>query len=82
MALFFSGETPCSICGYVISEGDDFVGTTHFISDDSDPLWKFSDSVMHRQCYENWEHRDEFTTRYRTMMGGLYPGSHYETWPN
>jgi hypothetical protein len=63
-------------------EGDDVVATTHFISDQSDPLWKFSDSGMHRRCYESWEHRDEFTSRYRERLGGMYPDSHYETWPN
>jgi hypothetical protein len=40
----------------------------------------FSVSGMHRRYYESWEHRDEFTARCRKELGGMYPGSHYDTW--
>lgn len=82
MAMLFPGKSKCSICGSVLADGDDIVATTHFIADENDPLWKYSDSGMHRHCYDVWEHRDEFTARYRTKMGPMYPGSHYETWPD
>lgn len=82
MAILQLGQSKCSICGSVSAEGDDIVATTHFIADENDPLWQYSDSGMHRHCYEAWEHRDDFTARYRTKMGPMYPGSHYETWPD
>jgi hypothetical protein len=82
MAILILGRSKCSICGETLHKEDDIVATTHFIGDQSDPLWQFSDSGMHRSCYETWEHRDEFTRRYRECLGGMYPGSHYETWPN
>jgi hypothetical protein len=50
------------------------VATTHFIGDPTDPLHRYSDTNMHRKCYEAWELRDEFTRRYRTKMNN--PG-----WP-
>lgn len=81
MAMLEWGWSKCSICGSVLAEGDDIVATTHFIEDESDPLWEFSDSGMHRRCYEEWKYRDEFTSRYRSAMAPLYPGSHYENWP-
>jgi hypothetical protein len=69
MALFLQGSTCCSICGNVIGCDDKIVATTHFIADNADPLWRFSDSVMHRECYETWPHRDEFAKRYKEVMG-------------
>lgn len=82
MAMLDLGRSKCSICSSVLAESDDIVATTHFIAFENDPLWQYSDSGMHRHCYEEWEHRDEFTARYRTVMGTMYPGSQYETWPN
>ena len=45
MALFIIGKTECSLCDELILVGDDIVGTTHFIVDVTDPLWRYSDSV-------------------------------------
>jgi len=70
MALVIIGMSKCSICGKVISKDDEILATTHFIADEKDPLWRFSDSPMHRACYERWEHRDEFTQRYRSTVRG------------
>jgi hypothetical protein len=61
VALLTLGWSKCSICDETLQEGDEIVATTHFIGDESDPLWRFSDSGMHRRCYETREHRDEFT---------------------
>jgi hypothetical protein len=68
VALFWV-NMPCSICGEPIRVGDDTVATTHFIGDHSDPLWRYSDSVMHRPCFDRWELRDEFVRRCRKVMG-------------
>ena len=56
MAILIYGASECSICGGTLNEHDDIVATTHFIGDRSDPLWRCSDSGMHRSCYEKWEH--------------------------
>ena len=78
----FSVNMPCSLCREPIRVGDDIVGTTHFIGDATDPLWRYSDSVMHRRCFDAWEHRDEFARRYRQTMGAMYPHvEHYVNFP-
>jgi len=35
----------------------------HFISDQSDPLWRYSDSAMHRTCFLAWPKKEEFRAR-------------------
>jgi hypothetical protein len=69
MALIDVGM-PCSLCGQPIKVGDTYVATTHFISDRSDPLWRYSDSAMHKNCFEGWSLRTIFTKRYRQVMRG------------
>jgi hypothetical protein len=67
MALV-TDNTPCSICGCVVRPDESTVATTHFIEDESDPLWKHSDSVMHRQCFLSWPHRKEFVFLYNSTF--------------
>lgn len=81
MALFFV-NMPCPLCNEPIRVGDDIVATTHFIGNERDPLYRYSDSVMHRSCFDRWECRYDFTNEYRNTMTAIYPGdSHYATWP-
>jgi hypothetical protein len=74
VAIVFRGKTRCSICGAVIDDGADWVGTPHFIQDDAHPLWRFSDSAMHRACFVGWEHADEFRALYDVLWNKLVPG--------
>lgn len=74
MAILALGASRCSICGEVLHPAQAIVATTHFIADQADPLWRFSDTGMHATCFEGWEHRDEFAARHyaalgRTMLG-------------
>jgi hypothetical protein len=71
MALFFPGRTECALCGKVVGEDDEYVGTTHFIGDESDPLSPYSDAVMHRACFLRWEDRHVFAARYNAVMGSI-----------
>jgi hypothetical protein len=75
VALILLGKTECSICGVVLNEDDDLVATTHFIADQNDPLWRFSDSAMHRSCFLEWEHRLGFVKKYNDTIGAI-------TWGN
>jgi hypothetical protein len=76
MALIFDG-TKCAICGREIDihRKESFVATTHFISDSSDPLWRFSDAVMHYKCFQAWPHRDEFVRKYNSTIGQMVWGN-------
>jgi len=69
LALILRGKTPCSICGDVINDGDVVVATSHFIGDKDDPLWRFSDSGMHRDCFLSWPLREDFVLKYNAAVG-------------
>ena len=75
VALILLGKTECSICGVVINKGDDIIATTHFIADQDDPLWRFSDSAMHRSCFLGWDQRQAFVRKYNETTGAI-------TWGN
>ena len=60
MAIIIRGVTACPICGNVIADGDALVSTPHFIHDESDKLYRYSDSAMHQACFVGWERRDAF----------------------
>jgi len=64
MALLLRGKTECLLCHEVIGKDDEVVGTTHFIADQADPLWRYSDAAFHKKCFDAWEGRDEFLARY------------------
>jgi hypothetical protein len=71
MALIFAGESRCPICGEVINQDDEIVATSHFIGDDTDPLWRFSDAAIHRHCFLAWECREEFIERFNAEVGSI-----------
>lgn len=69
MALIFRGKTECSICGEILADGDEIIGTSHFIADPEDPLWRFSDSGMHRNCFAGWPLRVAFIEKFNEVVG-------------
>ncbi|NMN04859.1 MULTISPECIES: hypothetical protein [unclassified Novosphingobium] len=69
MAIVVRGKTECSVCGDVIAGSDDIVMFPHFIWDEAHPLWRFSDSAMHRRCFVDWDQAKQFRRIYN------------ETWP-
>lgn len=64
MALNIFGATRCPLCGELIGESTDIYATTHFIDDESHPLCRYSDSVMHRRCFAVWKDRRAFVEKY------------------
>jgi len=74
MALIYKG-IKCSICHKVIEDLHDIVATTHFIFDQNDPLWPYSDSAMHPACFSAWALRDEFVARYNDFVGSFVHGN-------
>lgn len=71
MAMIFLGKTKCSICDIIIKDDDEIVATTHFIADPNDPLWRFSDSAMHKSCFLNWQHKRDFIKKYNETIGKI-----------
>lgn len=74
MALLFD-EMPCAICKQPLSRSARRVATSHFIADESDPLWGFSDTAMHYECFQKWEHREEFVDKYNSSLGEVVWGN-------
>lgn len=62
MAMFFEGQE-CPLCGAEMTDSDRLFATSHFLGPDSD-LERFSDAVMHWDCYAKWEHRARFGRMY------------------
>ena len=75
MAIILRGKSQCPICSQVIGQDDEIVSTSHFIGEQDDPLWRFSDAAMHRQCFLEWEHRREYVDRYNTVVGPIVFGN-------
>lgn len=75
MALILFGKTECSLCGNVIMDDDDIVANSHFIADRNDPLWRFSDSTMHRSCFLAWDQREAFVTKFNQLVAGITFGN-------
>jgi hypothetical protein len=75
MAIILQGKSECSLCGNVIMAGDKIVGTSHFIADRNDPLWRFSDSAMHRSCFLTWDQREAFVAKFNQLVGGVTFGN-------
>lgn len=42
------------------------MGTSHFIADKGDPLWKYSDAAFHKACFISWEKRAEFVRKFNS----------------
>ena len=64
MAIILSGSSTCSICGEILQKSNDIIGWTAFLNKEH-KLWKYSDSGMHRICFENWGHKNKFEELYK-----------------
>jgi hypothetical protein len=73
MAILIEGRTECSLCGRILARGEEVVATPHFMRDESHPLWRFSDSAMHRSCFVAWEHAGEFRSLFNELWPRLMP---------
>jgi hypothetical protein len=45
--------------------------TPDFLADDTDPLWRFTDVVLHRACFLVWEQRKVFVARFNRVARQL-----------
>ena len=45
--------------------------TPDFLADDTDPLWRFTDAVIHRACFLVWDRRKQFIARYNRVARQL-----------
>ena len=73
MAIVVRGKSACSICNQILRDGDDIIGTPHFIADTAHQLYRFSDSAMHQLCFEGWEHAQQFRSLYDKVWAESVP---------
>ena len=71
VAIVIRETTQCPICGKLILDNHEVVATPHFISDQNDPLWRFSNSAMHRSCFLGWNERSEFVAKFNKVVGAV-----------
>jgi hypothetical protein len=38
------------------------------MSDQSDPLWRYSDAPFHSDCFQRWDLREEFVSKFNDVM--------------
>lgn len=68
MALILLGKSKCALCETVLQEGDRLVATSHFIGDQSDPLWRYSDGPFHYRCFVRWKSRHDFICKFNDIV--------------
>jgi hypothetical protein len=73
MAIVIRGKTMCSLCDAILSDTDDIVMFPHFISVQTHPLWRFSDSAMHRSCFAGWPQAESFRAAFNEMWSKQMP---------
>jgi hypothetical protein len=75
MAMIFRGITTCALCGNVLRDGDEIVATSHFIGDETHPLWPYSDAGMHKGCFLAWESRPDFVRLFNETLAHVTFGN-------
>lgn len=73
MAIIIVGKTACTICNLVLDEVEPWVAFPHFIVDETHPLWRFSDSGVHRSCFASWPNASEFRKLFNATWPQLVP---------
>ena len=68
------GAALCALCHQPVRPDDAVVVTPDFLADDSDPLWRFADAVLHRSCFFLWDRRRAFIARYNRVARHLVAG--------
>jgi len=62
MAIIIKGKSKCSICNKVL-ENDHIIGWNAFLNKEH-TLWEYSDTGMHKECFNNWKYKEEFEYLY------------------
>lgn len=57
----------CVLCGDAVRLGEDAFVTPDFIADEQDPMWRYSDAVVHRACFYVWDRRKTFVARFNRL---------------
>ena len=67
MALVEYGVTVCPLCHQTLNDPKECIGFPHFIADEQDPLWPYSDAAFHIWCFDTWPKKNEYSERLRVF---------------
>lgn len=62
MAIIIKGKSKCAICNSVLDR-EPIISWKAFLNTEH-PLWKYSDTGMHEECFNNWKHKETFEHLY------------------
>lgn len=83
MALLVRNEdgtygSECPLCDKVLVKP--IFATSHFIADQSDRLYPYSDAAMHWSCYANWKYQKRFANQYfEAVANSKYKNPYWPT---
>ena len=76
MGLRGLGDNACWICGRQIEEHQDEVEFEDFLPEDH-YLIRYSDGLFHRECFDQWEEREEYLRQYQLFQENVKQGTNY-----
>ena len=83
MAIFIPGKTTCVICSELIDLVGDAVAMPPFLRN-THPLWRYSDGIFHKKCFEQSHDRDEVVRLFQLceeiMKDAPSSRKEYERW--
>jgi hypothetical protein len=67
MTLIFHGKTRCKICEQLIVDGEDITSFSHFVRNEADPYYFFTDAAFHTRCLQSHSQCERVTAVYRAF---------------
>jgi hypothetical protein len=71
VAIIICGQTKCSLCGFVIEDGQRASSFPHFIQNELDPLSIFNDGAFHLDCFRRHPLAEKAEKLYEEMLQRL-----------
>jgi hypothetical protein len=75
MAIVIRGKSKCVLCGNLLRDGDEVVSFSPFVSNELDPLWKFSDAGFHVNCFHQDALSEKAQQRYEELRNHVGLGN-------
>lgn len=77
MALIFSGQSACALCGQLLQEGEKITGLPASAFTDH-PLHPYFDRGFHLECFDNWDKKAEALNHIKEGMKQFKDTNYYK----
>jgi hypothetical protein len=67
VAIIIRGSSRCAVCDQVIQKSDQVIGLPHFVADESNPHWRYTDSGFHPSCWADLPERKTIEGRINAL---------------